>query len=67
MDSTRQALQTNVKHFQISKSFFELTTFFENNSGVGVIIVVFYNLKLYVSEKFNRSNSRNNHCNRYNS
>ena len=36
MDSSLQALQTNVKFiFQISESYFELITIFKNNSGVG--------------------------------
>ena len=36
MDLTWQALQINEKLFQISELFFELVTFFKNNSGVGV-------------------------------
>ena len=38
MDLTRQALQTNVKFFfQISESFSELVTIFQNKSGIGFI------------------------------
>ena len=36
MDSTWQALETNGKLFSILESFFELTTFFKNNSHVVV-------------------------------
>ena len=40
MDSSLQALQTNGKFFfQISESFFELTKFYLNNSGIGFMHV----------------------------
>ena len=35
MDLYCQALQTNEMLFQISELFFELTTIFKNNSGIG--------------------------------
>ena len=36
MDLTRQALQTNVKLFQISESFFELVAIFEIIVALGL-------------------------------
>ena len=34
MDSSRQALQCYESFFEISESFFELMTIFQNNSGI---------------------------------